>query len=159
MRFKDLFEKWGITKLQLKLPYMEMEWEPSNDDKDAAWDLYVELLTRITTQPLPEGSGIEAVALDSVYQVFALTRGTLKAHGRKAEGFAKVAIVVLNQVVRPFTTKWHRLSEDGAFQDTKQCNLFRDELHDLQEDLRNYTQLLSDLAGVENLTVMQKEEQ
>lgn len=28
-----------------KIPLAEMEWRPSDADKDAAWDLYVELLT------------------------------------------------------------------------------------------------------------------
>jgi len=31
--------------------------------------------------------------------------------------FRKIAIVVLNQVIRPFTVKWHRLSLAGAFND------------------------------------------
>jgi hypothetical protein len=36
-----------------------MEWKPSDPDKAAARDLYVELLTRITTQPLPDEDGVE----------------------------------------------------------------------------------------------------
>ncbi len=74
--------------------------------KEAAWDLYVELLTRITTQPLPDEDGVEQTALDSIYALFGITRETLKAHGRSCIQFAKIAIVVLEQVVRPFTAKW-----------------------------------------------------
>lgn len=59
MKFRELFEKWHLTGLHVKTPIMEMEWKPSDPDKDAAWDLYVELLTRITTQSLPSGDGIE----------------------------------------------------------------------------------------------------
>jgi hypothetical protein len=49
MKFRDLFEKWNLTGLKVKTPIMDMEWKPSDPDKDAAWDLYIELLTRITT--------------------------------------------------------------------------------------------------------------
>ena len=45
MRLQDLFNKWNLTGLKVKTPVMEMEWRPSEPDKDAAWDLYVELLT------------------------------------------------------------------------------------------------------------------
>lgn len=157
MRMKDLFEKWGLTGLKVKTPIMEMEWEPSDPDKNAAWDLYVELLTRITTQRLLDQDGTEEAALASVYQIFSLTRATLKAHGRKAEHFTRVAVIVLNQVIRPFTAKWHRLSEQGAWNDKGQCVEFRKELSILQEKLRAYTKILSDLADVEDMTEMEED--
>lgn len=156
MRLQDLFEKWNLTGLKVKTPVMEMEWQPSDPDKDAAWDLYVELLTRITTQPLPDEDGIEKTALDSVYALFALTRETLKTHGRSCIHFTRIAVIVLNQVIRPFTAKWHRLSEHGAFEDPEHCDAFRQELRELQVDLLNYTKLLSDLADVEDLTEIEE---
>jgi hypothetical protein len=158
MRMKDLFEKWGLTSLKVKTPILELDWEPSDFDKDAAWDLYVELLTRITTQMLKEYHGREEAALNSVYQIFPLTRTTLKAYGRKAENYTRIAIIVLNQIIRPFTTKWHRLSEQGAFKDEKKCAEFRKDLAVLQVKLRAYTSLLSELAGVEDLTDLDSED-
>ena len=155
MRIKDLFEKWGMTGLKVKTPILEMNWEPSDPDKNAAWDLYVELLTRITTQRLPEESGIEKAALESVHKIFELTRTTLKEHGRKAENFTRIAIIVLNQVIRPFTAKWHRLSEQGAFDNGEKCIEFRDDLSQLQNKLRAYTKMLSELADVEDMTEME----
>ena len=155
MRIKDLFEKWGLTGLKVKTPILEMDWEPSDPDKNAAWDLYVELLTRITTQKLPDEHGIEETALKSVHKIFELTRATLKEHGRKAENFTRVAIIVLNQVIRPFTAKWHRLSEQGAFDEEAKCVEFREELAALQEKLRAYTKMLSELADVEDMTEME----
>jgi len=155
MRMKDLFEKWGLTGLKVKTPILEMDWEPSDPDKNAAWDLYVELLTRITTQRLPIEHGTEAAALESVHKIFGLTRATLKEHGRKAEHFTKVAIIVLNQVIRPFTAKWHRLSEQRAFDDETRCGEFRKELAELQGQLRAYTKMLSELADVEDMTEME----
>lgn len=155
MRLKDLFEEWGLSKLKVKTPVLEMEWTPSDHDKNAAWDLYVELLTRVTTQRLDIQHGTEKAALESVYRLFELTRTILKAHGRKAENFAKIAIIVLNQVIRPFATKWHRLLEDGALENSETCMEFRADLESLQNDLRSFTKLLADLADVEDLTEME----
>lgn len=155
MRIKDLFEKWGLAGLKVKTPILEMVWEPSDHDKNAAWVLYVELLTRITTQRLPHEHGTEEAALESVHKIFGLTRTTLKEHGRKAENFTRVAIIVLNQVIRPFTAKWHRLSDQGAFSEKAKCDEFREELATLQEKLRAYTKMLSELADVEDMTEME----
>lgn len=105
MKWKKWLEKWEMTSLQIKAPFLNMKWEPKDADKAAAWDLYIELLTRITTQPLPKEHGDEQTALNSVFALFGLTRDVLKKHGRDAEEFSKIAIVVLNQVMRPFTAK------------------------------------------------------
>lgn len=156
MRLKDLFEKWGLTKLSVKTPILDMEWTPSDQDKDAAWDLYVELLTRITTQRLDEQHGTEEAAIESVHKLFNITRLTLKTHGRKAENFTRIAIIVLNQVIRPFTAKWHRLSEEKAFEKVEFCKEFRSELLCLQDDLRAYTKMLADLADVEDMTEIEE---
>ncbi|MYB96693.1 hypothetical protein F4054_20170 [Candidatus Poribacteria bacterium] len=72
MRLQDLFEKWNLTGLKVEPPVIEMEFDLSVTDKNAAWDIYIELLTRITTQPLPNEDDIEKTALDSVYTLFAL---------------------------------------------------------------------------------------
>jgi len=152
MQIQDLFTRWNLTNLKLKTPILEMEWEPSTADKEAAWDMYVELLTRVTTQPLPDDAGVEQTALDSVYALFGLTRGILKQHGRSCIEFTKIAIIILNQVVRPFTAKWHLLSKQGAFDDSSKRVEFRQDLRHLQKNLQNYARLLADIADVEDLT-------
>lgn len=63
-----------------------------------------------------------------------------------------LAIPVLNQVIRPFTARWHRLSLAGAFSDAGRCAEFRAELAALQPQLRNYTRALAAMAQVEDLT-------
>jgi hypothetical protein len=63
-------------------------------------------------------------------------------------------VVVLNQVVRPFTEKWHRLSMASAFTEPAQRASFRIELSALQRDLRNYSRALADIAQVEDLTML-----
>ena len=129
-----------------------MEWAPQTADKDAAWDMYIELLTRVTTQPISQDAGIEQTALESIYAIFGITREIIKKHGRDCEGFTRIAIVILNQIIRPFTAKWHKLSGDGAFSDKLLCVKFREELDGLQSKLTNYCQMLSTVAGVEDLT-------
>ena len=155
MQWKQWLGKWGMESLKLNLGFLESEWTPRPADQDAAFDLYVELLTRITTQPLPDDQGVEKAALDSIYALFSLTREAIKSHGRGCTEFAKLAIVILNQIVRPFTAKWHRLSESGALNDPTQCQQFRKELTELQAKLLTYTRMLADLAGVEDLTELE----
>lgn len=155
MKWRKWLEKWNMTSLKISVPYLEMEWKPQDADRTAAWELYVELLTRITTQPLPAADGDEATALASVHALFPLTREVLKRSGRDCTEFAKIAVVVLNQVVRPFTAKWHRLSLGNAFESPKGRKEFRRELAELQPRLRAYTKMLADMAGVEDLTGLQ----
>ena len=69
---------------------------------------------------------------------------------------AAVLVVVLNQIVRPFTAKWHRLSIQGAFKTEATCTQFREELRDLQTELRKYSKMLADMAGVEDLTALEQ---
>lgn len=152
MKIQKLFENWDMKGLKLKLGFLETEWEPQVKDSEAAWEMYVELLTRIATQPLPDDSGMESSALESVYSLFGITRSILRKYGKDSIGFAKIAIIVLNQVVRPFTARWHKLSEEGAFQNLDQCTLFRNELKELQVSLKNYMGMLAEIAGVEEIS-------
>jgi hypothetical protein len=156
MKWQQWLDQWGMNSLRIQMGFLQAEWKPQAADRDAAWDLYIELLTRITTQPLPDEHGVEQAALDSVYALFGLTRQTIKQHGRLCSEFTKIAVVVLNQVVRPFTAKWHRLSVGKAFDDPARCAEFRRELAELQEKLRRYTKMLADMAGVEDLTELEK---
>ncbi len=158
MNWKMWLEKWEMTSLKINLRFLQMQWEPKDADKDAAWSLYVELLTRITTQPLAQDEGDLKTALTSVYSLFHITRENIKHYGRDCMEFTKIAVVVLNQVVRPFTAKWHRLSIEGAFEDMIKRTEFRTELEKLQVKLRQYTKMLADMAGVEDLTILENTE-
>lgn len=149
MKWKEWLENWSMTSLKISTLFLEMDWEPKDADKDAAWELYVELLTRITTQPLVQGQGDEATALESIHSLFSTTREVIKRHGRLCSEFAKIAIVILNQKIRPFTAKWHKGLVAGDFQELSKCNEFREELEVLQSVLVAYTQMLGQMAGVE----------
>jgi len=156
MKLREWLSKWKLTSLKVNAKFLEMEFSLQDDDKKAAWDMYIELLTRITTQRLPMESGDEKTALDSVYSLFPTTRSILKERGRDCQEFSKIAIIVLNQIIRPFTAKWHRQSEQGAFSNPERCNEFRTELEQLQNELMKYSQMLADMAGVEDLTSLEQ---
>lgn len=155
MKWGKWLENWDMTSLKIKPPFLEMDWNPAEPDRDAAWELYIELLTRITTQPLRDEHGDEKTALDSVFSLFSITRTIIKSHGRDCMEFTKIAIVVLNQIIRPFTAKWHEISINKGLDDENVCREFRSELAELQKYLLLYTKMLADMAGVEDLTELE----
>src|SRR5665213_936300 len=132
MKWKKWLENWDMTSLKVNFKFLEMEWQPKEPDKNAAWELYIEMLTRITTQQLQPEHGDEKTALTSIYNLFPLTREIIKRNGRDSIEFTKIAVVVLNQVVRPFTEKWHRELLKDAFEKKEKCAQFRRELAQLQ---------------------------
>ena len=160
MEISTLADFVGFFRLALSLrnEIGIKKWQPNKHDKKAAWAMYVEMITRVTTQRLPAEHGDEQAALDSIYSLFQTTRDVLKEHGQGCAEFTKITIAVLNQKVRPFTAKWHRKSLDGAFESYDGCAEFRAELEELQELLKNYTQALAEIAGVEDLTNLSEEQ-
>ena len=57
MQWRKWLENWDMTSLKISTPFLDMEWKPQAADKEAAWELYVELLTRVSTQGLPPDAG------------------------------------------------------------------------------------------------------
>jgi hypothetical protein len=155
MKWRDWLANWGLDSLKLNLKFLEMEWTPQAGDRNAAWDLYIELLSRIATQPLPRDLGDEQTALESIYKLFGLTREILHKHGPGCAEFAKLAIPVLNQIVRPFTVKWHQPSLAGAFKKPAGQAEFRTDLDELQKKLLCVTHALANMADVEDLTKLE----
>jgi hypothetical protein len=153
MKWKEWLDEWSMSSLKVTAGFLEMEFKPNDVDKNAAWEMYIELLTRITTQSLPDEHGDEKTALESIYNLFSLTREVIKRNGRHCIEFTRIAIVILNQKIRPFTAKWHKLSLEGAFDDDTQCKIFRDELKELQKTLQIYNLLLANMADIEDLHI------
>jgi len=100
---------WGPAKLS-------GTWEPDRAERDAAWELYVELVTRIAVVPLAPGQGILREALTSLYQLFGITREILRKYGPavarppRKNGqyrFGYLAVWMLNAAVRPVLAEWH----------------------------------------------------
>ncbi len=151
MKMRDLLETWGLKSLKLSTGFVEGEFAAQDPDRDAAWDLYVELVTRIATQRLPGEAGDEVAALRSIYDLWGIVRSTLKAH-RGCTVFAKLTIPFFNQDVRPFTARWHKQSIAGALDTLSGKEAFRQELESLRARLVAFTGLLSAIAGVEDIT-------
>ena len=156
MKFNELFEKWNLKSIKLNIKFADLEFVPNQADEEAAWEMYVELITRITTQNLSDVDGNENEALESIYYLFSLTRDILKRYGKRCKEFSKVAIIVLNQIIRPFTSKWHqRILEKTLSREEKEE--FRSELKIMQNVLRDYSKLLADMAKVEDVAAIDEE--
>ncbi len=90
-------------------------WEPADAERSAAWELYLELVTRVSVEELSADEGFLREALTSLYTFFGTTREILRRYGpeiapRLAPGhvsFAVLAVTVLNRVLRPLLASWH----------------------------------------------------
>jgi len=65
MKRRNFLEQWGLSSLKIGLRFLEGEFAPRGTDHAAAWELYIELLTRVTTQHLAPEDRDEKTALDS----------------------------------------------------------------------------------------------
>ena len=66
--------------------------------------------------------------------------------------FSKIAVIVLNQIIRPFTAKWHKEQLNGAFMNKEKCAEFREDLMCFQKEMRKYSAMLAEIAAVEDIT-------
>ena len=44
MKWKEWLEKWSMTGLKISTGFLEMEWQPKDPDRDAAWVVVVKPL-------------------------------------------------------------------------------------------------------------------
>ena len=128
------------------------------DIKKENIDLVLEGMKSVTTET---GGTAYGVFKDFDIEIGGKTGSAETANGVNAwfVGFApyeepQIAVVVLNQVVRPFTAKWHRKKLKGAFNNPNECDNFREELSDIQIKLIDYSHLLAKLAMVEDMTLL-----
>ena len=95
--------------IDLKIFKIEGKWVPSEEERKAAWEMYVELITRIAVEELKPDEGLLREALDSLYSLFGTTRQILRQYGPsvaqlKGDGklaFGYLAVAILNRVLRP----------------------------------------------------------
>ena len=124
-----------------------MNLTPSSNDADrnAAHEFLSELRTRITTQPIPYQNGVEARALESLWEVFGQAREAMKKYPGCVT-FARKTTETLNLVLRPFTSKWHRALLEGRLKSRDGADEFRGELKAVQELLRLFAEELHEMA-------------
>jgi hypothetical protein len=119
-------------------------WSPQPADEQAAAELHIQLVSRITTQRLGYSDGDEATALESVYKLFDQARNIIS----KNTGCRHVDALtwyVINTYVRPFTAKWHRLSKRGALDALDATDVFRTELAKVRRILSCFDDLLLEI--------------
>ncbi|GGP01617.1 hypothetical protein LDL08_01285 [Nonomuraea glycinis] len=150
-----------LTEVKVSVPQLsELTFVVNNESRNVAWQLFVETVTRVSTQPLDDDEGLTREALTSLYGLFATTRDTLKSSrpsvpapgGRTVE---HLAITMLNQELRPFLSKWHpRLREfeqaqpDAPESDWPANAACRTELREVQRRVHGYAMGFAKLAGV-----------
>jgi hypothetical protein len=161
------------VKVNLQIPFVggiEGTWEPDTAERDAAWELYVEMITRVSVVPLGADEGKAREALTSFYQLFAITRDILRRHGpavarggAKRITFGRIAVAMLNGAVRPVLAKWHPLltaheEQRPAGVDTvahertwDRIGELRQEIDRVRKTLTDIAVLLGEVAGVESL--------
>lgn len=161
--------------VNLKLPGLasiEGSWVLDDRQKNAAWELYIELVTRTTLAPRGQETGGLREALSSLHSLFATTRDILKRYGPAVAkpkrgstlSFAHLAVGVLNAVIRPVLSKWHPLLAEwesskppgtSSVEHEQQWPIrqeLRQELEAAQTTLLPYAELLAKAAGVPPLT-------
>jgi hypothetical protein len=166
--------KLASVSVKLQLPYIggiEGNWQPDERERDAAWEMYVELITRVAVVELRPGEGLFREALGSFYSLFDTTRAILRKYGpevakSKDEGqlsFGYLSVAVLNGVLRPLLAKWHpllldyeahRRSDVSALEHEQawaQAGELRQELSRARQALSDYADVLAEVAGVEPL--------
>lgn len=96
------------------------EWQPDEAERRAAWELYVELVTRIAVVPLSADTGLLREALTSLNSLFTSAREILRRYGpgvaprrgRKRMSLGVITVAILNGAIRPVLARWHPVLED-----------------------------------------------
>jgi hypothetical protein len=132
----------------------------NSPDAAPAHALWVQLTTRVATQPLHYRSGEEESAAMDFAALFEKVRGLLEAHPQ-AQQFRQVALRLLNETLRPYTARWHGwMTQDKdvrdeagepvlRFRDEQVRRRFRYELQVLRPQLLACQARLAQLAGLE----------
>lgn len=154
-------------------PYvgLELEWQPDETEVKASWEMYIELVTRISVMKLRKEEGLIKEALNSLHSLFPTAREILRRYGpgiavSKGKGnasFGKLTVVLLNEIVRPFLAKWHPLFSHheslrppttSPFEYERKWEMsprFRAELEEMQKAVAVYADLLAQVSGVDSL--------
>lgn len=113
-----------------------MNPDPPSPRIQGAHEIITLLRSTIATRRLPYQHGTEERALGSLVDVFKEARAIMAKH-RDAELAARIS-AMLNEVLRPFTARWHRLSVNGGFNSRDGGDAFRAELSCLQKNLEPF---------------------
>ena len=157
---------WECEKIILEIPqFSQFTFSINKQGRLIAWNLFIETITRISTQPLSPDEGYIKEALNSLYILFTTTRNLLKdsAPSKTSKNSDEMnvemfAVSMLNDVLRPFLSKWHPLltqfEKDNPTKPEKEWeynNLCRKELEKTRLIILNYAKGFGELAEVDQL--------
>ena len=139
--------KFGLFGKEFLDAYGDHDWLADESNKAAAHQFRTELVSRIATARLSYGKGDEKRALLSIVELFKRAR-EITAENIGCSTFEIMVWHALNSTVRPFTAKWHPLSETGALDAFDSSDDFRAELYRIQDLLRELERGLALLEGI-----------
>lgn len=122
-----------------------------DDHRSAGWRIFVELASRIATQPIEPDSGSIREALDSLYQLYDLIRCELKQlrpperNKHSGGSVEKIGLAILNGGLRAFLAKWHPLL--SKWEEAKKSEAEWDRAADCRSELAELRQTLRSEAG------------
>lgn len=160
--------------VEIGLPYIGRitgMWKPNEVEQNAAWELYIELVTRISVAELQPDEGLLRESLTSLYSIFTISRDILRKYGpaiaRPKPGsdlsLGYLAIHLLNFALRPVLAVWHPLLLDYEHTRDPSVSPFEHErrwgrvgelrrvLNDTRLVLLDYTDILAQVADVPQL--------
>lgn len=162
-----------FKSFKIKIPFLGLEgnWEVDDQQRKAAWEIYVELVTRVTVVELKPDEGIIREAMNSYYALFNITREILKRYGpsialgsQQSElTLGHVAVGVLNKVLRPLLAKWHPILEEYERQRPKDSSVaaherqwehaatLRAEIEKVRQTMITYADVLAEVSDVSKL--------
>ena len=151
MCLNALFEKWD---LKIESSIHEIPGHPSEADKDAFWEFYIELLIFITQTADDNALGIldgdiySQHLIDRTNALCIATGKILTKHGRSCLHFSRVAGIFLNHIIRPFLGLYYVPGEE--FSTDRFDDMIRD-FGEMYEKLVKYAKLLADVLEVEDV--------
>lgn len=127
-------------------------------NKVAAWDLYVELMTRVVYSNSDIEAGKEHMMIARVQSFSHSAFEILKNHGKGCRPCAKLIFKLFDKVLRPFNEKHYKRDEKNSVVSPKERDAyfrflvsrneeFRKDFAELQEAVKPYIKQLAEIGG------------
>lgn len=148
---------WKVEEIEIQ----GVKFTNDASQRRAAWKIFFNMATRVALRRQPKDVGDNGAILKSLYAIFQDTRATIitldSTLQEQSETVETYALKMLNETIAPFLQTWHPRWDDWSDrEDPPTINdpkwelhqAFRDELFQLQKQLRNYAESLATIAGV-----------
>ena len=161
-------ESAQLSKFEVSLfGLLKGTWVPDREERDASWELYIEIITRDVYRDSIRTTSIRET-LNSLYSLFQEIRAILRKYGPSIVqaiddrhlSFGEIAVTVINRILRPLLSKWHQtllayentrqtgsslLSHEGTWDKYQEI---KDDIDIVKTQLIAYADLLADASGV-----------